>query len=311
MLHLFYKNLEIMRYINLQIGRGMRSILISALFYSIINPGFAQSITRNRLYLDQTPPQNTPKVFPLSVKQGFFAAERIAISNDGRDIYYSEIKGYYPNTGESIKNFSYAAGKWTGPFTLFEGYAAPALSVHGDTMYMESNFETYFSFKKGSEWTRPKRILTDLDSAHYCQVTGKGNYYISSKSGKGVGLSDWCLLSIEKADTTALSLGTPLNTAGENLDFFVSPDESFMIVTNRPGLGISFRKDDGSWTSPKNFGPKIDFGLGSWGPYVTADKKYLFYSTGTKPDYSDVYVYWVRIDGITDSLKNSNFNPDI
>jgi hypothetical protein len=77
-----------------------------------------------------------------------------------------------------------------------------------------------------------------------------------------------------------------------------------MIVTNRPGLGLSYTKDDGSWTNPRIFGPKIDFGLGSWGPYVAPDNKYLFYSTGTKPDYSDVGIFWVRIDGIIDSLKN-------
>ena len=126
------------------------------------------------------------------MKQGFFAAERIAISNDGRDIYYSELKGYYPNTGESVKKYSYSDGKWTGPVTLFEGYAAPALSVTGDTMYVETNFETYISEKNGSGWSKPKRILSELDSAHYFQVTGNGNYYISSKSGKGAGLSDWC-----------------------------------------------------------------------------------------------------------------------
>lgn len=103
--------------------------------------------------------------------------------------------------------------------------------------------------------------------------------------------------------TIAKSLGKPLNTAGENLDFFVSLDESFMIVTNRPALAISFRNNDGSWTNPINFGPKINFGLGSWGPWVSPDNKYLFYSTGTIPDYSDVKVYWVRIDGIIDSLK--------
>jgi hypothetical protein len=100
-------------------------------------------------------------------------------------------------------------------------------------------------------------------------------------------------------------LGEPLNTSGENLDFFVSRDESFMILTYRPRLGISYKNSDGSWTRVLDLGPKINFGLGSWGPYVTSDNKYLFYSTGTKPDYSDVYVYWVRIEGIIDSIKQT------
>jgi hypothetical protein len=294
-----------MRIATLKIGTVMRSILISTLFSFTLNTGFSQSIHTGKLYLKEAPPGNMPKIFPLSVNRGFFAAERIAISNDGRDIYYSEIKGYYPNTGESIKKYSYIEGKWAGPFTLLEGYAAPALSVTGDTIYAESNFETFITVKNGSGWTKPKRILTGLDSAHYYQITRNGNFYISSKSGKGAGLSDWCRVIITGADTIASSLGRPLNTGAENLDFFVSWDETFMIVTNRPGLAISYRNKDGSWTNPRNFGPRIDFGLGSWGPYVTPDNKYLFYSTGTKPDYSDVNVYWVRIDSIIDSIKQT------
>jgi hypothetical protein len=289
----------------------LRSILISTIYFIIVSCSSSQETPTGSLYLGQAPPGNTPKIFPLAVKQGFFAAERIAISNDGRDIYYSELKGYYPNTGESVKKYSFSGDKWTGPVFLFEGFAAPALSVTGDTIYVESDFETFFSVKNRSGWTKPKRIFSGLDSAHYYHDSGNGNYYISSKSGNGVGLSDWCKVSINGADTTVSSLVRPLNTGGENLDFFVSRDESFMIVTNRPRLGISYKKEDGSWTNPKNFGPKIDFGLASWGPFVTTDNKYLFYTTGTKPDYSDCNVYWIRIDGIIDSLKHTNQVPYI
>lgn len=292
---------------NLKIGRGLRPILISAVFYFLANNSDSQPIHSGNLYMSQIPPGNTPKIFPLSVKQGSFAAERIAISSDGRDIYYSEIEGYYPIRGENIKRYSFSKGIWTGPFSLFEGYG-PALSVTGDTMYferkdVEKKSETYISVKTGLAWGNPKRILTRLNKAHYYQVTKKGSHYISSIASNGTGLNDWCNVSIKGADTTVTSLGKPLNTSGENLDFFVSGDETFMIVTNRPALGISFRNSDGSWTDPLNFGPEINFGLGSWGPWVTPDNKYLFYSTGTKYNYSDVYVYWVRIDGITDSLK--------
>lgn len=300
---------------NLPIGIVLRSILISAAISLLLHPGFSQSSPKDSLFLGQIPPENKPEKFPLSVNKGFFAAERIAISNDGRDIYYSEIKGYYPIRGENIKKYSYSDGKWTGPFDLFVGYG-PALSISGDTMYferkdVENKSETYISVRSGSGWANPGRILTKLDKAHYYQVTKTGNHYVSSIAGNGSGLNDWCKIIITGTDSTALSLGRPLNTGGENLDFFVSKDESYMIVTNRPGLGISYRKDDGSWTNPRNLGPKIDFGLGSWGPYVTADNKYLFYSTGTKPDYSDVGIFWVRIDGLIDSLKHTNLSPYI
>ena len=298
-----------------QLSIGLKSIFISALFSFLLTTCLSQSTPIQSQYLGQTPPGKTPKIFPLSVDKGFFAAERIVISTDGRDIYYTEIEGYYPIKGENIKRYSFTGRKWTGPFDLFEGYA-PAFSVTGDTMYFErkgfeNESDTYISVSSGKNWSKPKRILTQLDTAHYFQATQNGNYFVSSKSGKGVGLSDWCEISINGADTTVLSLGRPLNTGGENQDFFVSRDESFMIVTNRPQLGISYRKSDGSWTNPRNFGPEINFGLGSWGPWVTPDDKYLFYTTGTKPDYSDVYVYWVRIDGAIDSLKHTNLSPYI
>jgi hypothetical protein len=294
-----------MRHTYFQTGTGLRLILLSVVFSFLVNTGFTQSIPAGSLYLDQTPPAYTPKIFPLAVRQGFFAAERIAISNDGADIYYSEIKGYYPNTGESIKKYCFSQGKWTGPVTLFEGFAAPALSVTGDTMFVETNFETFLSVQKASGWTKPKRILTHLDSAHYYQVTRNGNYYLSTKSGKGDGLSDWCSVVVKGSDTTAVSLGRPLNNSRENLDFFVAGDESYIIATSPMGLTISFNMKDGIWTNPANLGKKVNFGLGMWGPWVTSDNRFLFYSTGTKADYSDVSVYWVRIDSIIDSIKHA------
>lgn len=288
-------------------------LIVGLLLYD--TTGYSQSIPYGSLFYGQTPPGNSPKVFPLFVNKGFFAAERIAISNDGRDIYYSEIQGYYPIRGENIKRYNYVNGKWDGPTNLFEGYA-PCLSLTGDTMFIERKDSknkslTFISVKRGSEWGNPKRILTKADKAHYYQATKKGSKYISSIAGNGAGLNDWCRVEISGTDTTAVSLGRPLNTGGENLDFYVSLDESYMIVTNRPGLAISYRKEDGSWTNPRFLGKKIDFGLGSWGPWVTSDNKYLFYSTGTKPDYSDVSIYWVRIDNIIDSLKKINQVPYI
>ena len=304
-----------MKTINLQFDTALKSILLYVVFNLMANTSFTQSMQTGNLYLGQNPPGHTPKALPLFVNPGFFAAERIAISNDGREIYYSEIKGYYPLNGDTIKTYTFSDGKWNGPLNLFAGFG-PVLSLTGDTLYFErmdaeNKSMTYISVRSGSGWGNPKKILTKLDKAHYYQFTQKGNHYISSIAGNGTGMNDWCKIIISVTDSTASSLGRPLNTGGDNLDFFVARDEKFMIVTNRPQLAISYRKNDGTWTNPRNFGPNINFGLGSWGPWVTPDNKYLFYSTGTKPDYSDVAVYWVRIDNVIDSLKNTNMSPYI
>lgn len=281
--------------------------LILLLFDTIVS---SQTIPADRMYLGQTPPGNSPQIFDLAVSPGTFATERITISNDNKEIYYSEIKSYYPITAAKTKYYSYAAGKWIGPFLLFEDYCAPALSVGGDSMYLEdSHFKTFLSEKKGQTWSTPSRYLSKIDSAHYLQATNKGNFYLSSRPKNTVGIGDWCKLNITGSDTTAVGLGMPMNTAWDNLDFFVARDETFMILTTPMGLSVSYPKKDGGWTNPRNLGAKINFGLAMWGPYVTPDNKYLFYTTGTKPDYSDVNVYWVCMDGLMDSLKHTNVPP--
>jgi hypothetical protein len=284
-------------------------IIISLLFADIC---LSQAIPADSMYLAQVPPTGiTPKRFFLPVSPQSFTAERIAISNDGKEIFYSVIRNYYPSAGDTIKCFKYTDDKWTGPFNLFNGYLAPALSLSGDTIYFMNNSvvaQTVFSVRNGSGWSNPQRILYNLNWAHYFQVTNSGDYYVSSVSNPTLGLTDWCKLQMTGSDSTAVSLGLPLNNTADNLDFFVARDESFMIIAKN-GLQISYHKNNGGWTNPKSLGSAINFGLAMWGPVVSSDNKYLFYTTGTNPNYSDTYIYWSRIDGLIDSLKHTNFIP--
>lgn len=283
-------------------------------FLMLCAPGnllFAQPIPPDSLYLGQTPPGAMPQVFQLSVSPGSFAAERITISPDNKEIYYSEVDTYYPTTGAFIKYYRYAGNHWTGPYTLYEDFLAPVLTMNGDTMIFQSDnsdYQSYYSVLNSGIWSSPRRFLLDLNSAHYCQTTSPGNFYISSSAVTGVGGNDWCRLEMNSQDTTAVSLGLPVNNGADNLDFFIARDESYMVLAKN-GLRISYHKDDGSWTNPKSLGSNINFGLGMWGPYVSADHKYLFYTTGLQPDYSDTYVYWVRFDNLMDSLQYTNYDP--
>ena len=273
---------------------------------------FSQEKPEGSLYLGQTPPGGIPKRFELSVNPGSFSAERIAISNDGTEIFYSEVKSYYPASGDTIKYYRYSGRKWRGPYNLFPGFLSPVLSASGDTIFFQtagSAYETFMAVKKGKAWSRPQRILKNFNSAHYLQVTGKGNAYISSKSQNRIGGNDWCRLILENSDTVALSLGRPLNTEWDDLDFYIAGDESYILVATITGLAVSYPKPGGGWTSPRNLGKDINFGLASWGPFVTPDKKYLFYTTGTKPDYSDTGIFWVRVDNLIDSLEHTNNVP--
>jgi hypothetical protein len=269
----------------------------------------AQSVPIDKQYLGQTPPGNEPVVFKLEVTPGTFPTERIAISKDGSEIYYSEIKSYYPVAGAKLKYYKYVNNEWTGPSVLFDNYFGPTFSASGDTLFFEKDHYTYYSVRNGSQWFNPKIWGSKIDSAHYLQVTNKGNYYVSARSKSSVGLSDWSGIQFNGKDTIALSLGFPINNVGENQDFFMAKDESYMITCPGGPVCISYPDSKGRWLNSRPLNKNINFGISGWGAYVTADEKYLFYTTGTKMDYSDVNIYWVGLGNIIDSMQYTNLPP--
>jgi hypothetical protein len=120
------------------------------------------------------------------------------------------------------------------------------------------------------------------------------------------------ILTVADGKQSVKSLGRPVNEDGFNGDFFVSPDESFMVVSAKEtktfecGLYITFRGPNGTWTTPVSLGPKINDGLAHrWGQSVTPDNKYL--SCGTSP--KDCAICWVRFDTVLAQLKHAAFPP--
>jgi len=282
--------------------------------YSLI---YSQSIPEDSLYLGQIPPGNEPKAFRLPVDSGLFAAERIAVSNDGKEIYYGETDNYPPKITK-IKYFKYFNDKWNGPITLFNNFGAPALSVDNRKLYFET--EPY-CVKNDTGWSAPLKFRSISKRIHYLQETNSGSYYLSSIPDKGgTGGMDWSKLIISTTDTTVQSLGLPLNTVNDDLDFFIARDESFIILVSGSksrkcfgysDLFISIKRDDNTWTNPKNLGPEIninDPSDGRWGPYVSVDNKYLFYSHGKDP--STAGINWVSTK-VIENIKKEVLNLNI
>jgi hypothetical protein len=86
----------------------------------------------------------------------------------------------------------------------------------------------------------------------------------------------------------------------------------FQVMSKRSGgfgitdLYVSFRKNNNTWTNPKNMGASVNTSGDDFGPYVTADNKYLFYESGYSSPSS---IYWVKVDELIDSLRHTNFVP--
>ena len=275
----------------------------------------AQSIPEDSLYLGQTPPGSTPQIFNLSVTSGHRACERIAITSDGEEIYYGELNGYTP-TSYRIRCYKYQDNKWQGPFNVFEGYIAPSLSINDSIIYMQNNiFYTYYSIRTDSGWSMPKKLLSSNQRMHYFQRTNLNNSFASSYYEGSPTDGNISRVIVVNQDTTLQSFGIPLNSSAQENDFYIAPDESYIFFSKNVSGGagdiyLSYKKDNGRWTNPKNLGAPINKPGAFWeyGQFVSNDNKYLFFTSGGS-SMSSYYTYWVRIDALLDSLRQTNFIP--
>jgi len=275
---------------------------------------FAQPIPEDSLYLGQTTPGSTPQIFNLACTSGHRACERITITSDGKEIYYGELNGYTPSSYR-VRCYKYQDNRWQGPFTVFEGYIAPSLSINDSIIYMQNNiFYTYYSVRTDSGWSVPAKLLSSNQRMHYFQKTNLNNSFASSYYEGSLLDGNISRVIVVNQDTILQSLGIPLNSSAQENDFYISRNESYIFFSKNINGGagdiyLSFKKENGEWTNPKKLGAPINKPGAFWeyGQFVSNDK-YLFYTSGGT-SMSSYYTYWVRIDDLLDSLRQTNFAP--
>jgi hypothetical protein len=289
----------------------MKKLYLSLLLAILcIGPTLSQNIPDSAAYLGQTLPGTTRKIFDITPDPGYSAVEKIAISPDGTEIYFEETNNYW--TSFRFKYYKYENNTWNGPSPLFSNFYCLSLSPDGEHLYFENNSykDCWMSYRTATGWAPPSRFLSSFQ-VHSLNETDSGKFYFSSHPTQGLGQFDICKLVVSNSDTTLLGLGTPVNSGFNEGDFFLSNDESFMIfMSNRPGgygitdLYISFKDSSGTWTNPQTLGTRVNTSGDDFGPYVTADNKFLFYESGYSSPSS---IYWVKIDDLIDSLRTVIF----
>jgi hypothetical protein len=158
-----------------------------------------------------------------------------------------------------------------------------------------------------------RSINTESYYENYPAVTNDGTVYYMSRREDGVGRTDvYRSRNNDGRYGEAENLGPPINTAVSDIDPFVAPDESYLIICqDKPGglggldLYVSFRSDDGSWLEPQNMGPNVNSSAGEARPYVTPDGEYLFFTSNRPGDRSLGKIFWVDAAVIED-LKPEN-----
>lgn len=267
-------------------------------------------------YLAQPRPTDTPQIFApgLLADPGAFIMDRVTFSLDGKEFFYTQNEKWFSLEKAKTKVFKYDGHKWTGPAILNEHFYAQTFSLDGNTLYFsgEKGKQVLMSRRTENGWTAPAIFLEASYPIYDFMPTQSGTFYlatVASPDDKKYGIDSAFSTLADKASTPK-SLGRPLNEPGFNGDFYVAPDESYIIIsaketkTYESELYISFRKSDSTWTEPVSLGPKINDGLAHrWGQYVTPDGKYLFYTRATSE--KDCAIYWVRFDNLLKSLSAS------
>jgi hypothetical protein len=295
----------------------MNKIILLAIFFAamLFNVTAQSNFWDNPdAYLGQTPPSDTPKIFaPAMLADSGIVLGRVAFSKDGKEFYYGFARHWFDFNGTGVKQIIFDGKRWNKPKVLIENLATPTLSIDETKLFFGGqNSDVWQSERLNNVWSTPKLFLDKKYGLYNFQPTRSGVYYVGSNARQGskndYSTYDFCTLTVSKKDTVIQSLGTPLNTPGFDGDFFVAPDETYIIIsanetkTYECELCISFRKADKTWTIPKSLGPNINDGLAHrFGQYVSPDGRYLFYTKGTGE--KDCNFYWVRFDKLLDKLR--------
>ncbi|MBW8683575.1 hypothetical protein [Chitinophaga rhizophila] len=283
---------------------------------------FAQSpITQSQKYLGENPPGSKPVKFAPGIisldNQHEFGS---VFSNNGDEFFYAVDKDGKTQT----KCVKFVNGKWSEPFTILSdavfSYNDPMLSPDGNRLYFISNrpltntgkekdYDIWYVERTRSGWSLPVNAGAKVNSVkheYYISFTKKGSMYFSSNrmatKERTNNFDIYSLPVTGKGSKQPVSLPGMINTEEYEADVYVAGDESYVIfcAVRAEGYGagdlyISFKKKDGTWTKAKNMGSVINTSGHELCPFVTADGKYLFYT-------SNKDIYWVNAS-IIDILR--------
>jgi len=226
-----------------------------------------------------------------------------AFSPSGDTIYF--LKGL-PDAGFFSICISYKKkGKWTTPMVApFSGRytdADPFVTKDGSTLYFVSNrpvhegelakpdWDIWKIAITTSGWGEPVHLDSTINSSnseYFPTLSDNGNLYFGSgrKGGKGradIYVSKW----IDGKYSAPENLGDSINTADNEYEPYISPDESYLIfmATYPNGLGNAdfyiSRRMNGKWSAAQKLPEPINSSATEWGGKVTRDGKYFFFGS--------------------------------
>lgn len=286
----------------------------------LLNLSFAQQIHSDS-YLGQTPPGDKSQIFApgiISLDSRFETYP--TFSPDGKEMYFSVVNANWSEG--KILHTQAKNGEWSKPeiaifsnnnYINWESFISP----DGNSQFFTSNRPPSLNtdiwmIKRTSDttWSSPVQLSNPINSnsvdGSAC-ITNNGTLYFKSLRG-----SNGSMLYNAKLKDNVYSqvenLGNTIKTGSGETEPFMASDESYLIFISETRAGghggwdlwICFKCKDNSWTVPVNMGTNINTPNDEYGPRVTQDGKYLFFTREERGKAMDIY--WVSAS-IIDNLK--------
>jgi hypothetical protein len=272
-------------------------------------------------YFGQTPPGLTAEVFaPGIISLPGRREMKIVFSPDGNECFIG--------TPPTILYTKQENGSWTEPvdatFLDAENKNEPFITPNGQKLFFIRWADVYVSNKVGGQWSVPSYVPSPVNtSAEEWHPTAAANgtlYFCSSRNSPPGYYNIYRSVPVGGQYTQVEQLDSTINSSYGAWDPFIAPAQNYLIFsTSRPdGFGdvdqhISYRKDDGSWTYPKNLGPAINTSGIDYGSYISYDGKYYFFSRPEDWGSGEADIYWVDARAIFpeyDFIRNGKIDFD-
>ncbi|MFC1636204.1 hypothetical protein ACFL5Z_15340 [Planctomycetota bacterium] len=294
--------------------RGYATYWLLAIALWGSSKGFAKPFAMGP-YLGQVPPGSTAQVFApgLICRTGYRQWESNGtFSADGKVFCYKQRRKVYI-TENTDQGWTTPKHVKSVPVNNWSPYLSPdANSIYFSLAYLNqftqfNRFNLFRCNRTPGGWAQPQELGPPLSSSG-CEwgfsLAADNSFYFSSTRKGGRGGDDlWHAPFVDNTWSQAIhlpALATGYNDAGPG----IAPDKSFMVFNSiKPGglggadLYLTLRQPDGTWTTPRNLGPRVNSAYHDFGCYISPDKKYLFFSrrSGGNPSRDAADIYWVEL----------------
>jgi len=279
----------------------MKTTLLSILLFVTFHV-CPQTIPVPNSYFNQPLPVDTPVIFAPNIISDELGNRDMAISPKGDELFYTIQYGR--GLISVIMHSKKTNGQWSKPqVASFSGVyndLEPAFSFDGTKLFFVSNrtlnndgkpkdYDVWFVTLQKGEWTNPQNVGAPVNSEKdefYPSISKNGDiYFTRAIEGQEEDIL-LCKFSNGKYEE-AQALPDQINSAADEFNAFIDPDEQFIIFSvfgkkNDSGGGdlyISKKNEKGQWMQATNLNIPVNSKYLDYCPYITHDKKYFFFTS--------------------------------